>query len=258
MTLLILAQAGDLSRFDTAFVGLVDRAVGDPAVAALAVAAAFAVGALHALTPGHGKAIAAAYLVGGRGRSRDAVLLGVAVAVMHTISVLVLALGLHLLLRRGAVPTSAADVTPVMRLLAGVTVTLLGGFLLWRQRRARSHEHTHEHAVAAESPFSRRGLLLLGLAGGFLPSPSAFLVLTTTAFSGHLLFGLLLVGVFSVGLAASLVTVGVLVVRGREAIVARVGSASQQRLLTAAAVAGAAVILVLGLVMATTAAAALL
>ena len=98
----LLAQAQVLNRFEVAFVTLVDRALGSPPLAAAAVAVAFGVGAFHALTPGHGKAIAAAYLVGGRGQARDAVVLGATVAAMHTASVLLLGLGLQALLRGGA------------------------------------------------------------------------------------------------------------------------------------------------------------
>ena len=256
----VLAQAQSMTRFDTAFVRLVDSALGNPALAVAAVGVAFAVGALHALAPGHGKAIAAAYLVGGRGRARDALLLGVVVAAMHTASVLVLGLGLQLLLAgAGDLPAVTEQVTPILRLVAAVVVVALGGFLVVRQirrrRRARhaGHDageggHTHELPPDVE-PFSRRGLILLGMTGGLLPSPSAFLVLATTSFTGRLWFGLILVAVFSVGLATTLTVIGLAVVRGREALVARLGTVRRQRLIDAAAMAAAAVILLGGLVM---------
>ena len=248
MTPALLAQTQVLNRFETAFVGLVDRALSSPLVALVAVAAAFGVGALHALAPGHGKAIAAAYLVGGRGRPRDAVLLGAAVAAMHTISVLVLGLGLQALLRgRGSLPAATEQVTPVLRLLSGLLVVGVGVYLLVRQRR---HGREHHHALPeGASAFSRPGLVALGAAGGLLPSPAAFLVLTTTAFTGRLWLGLVLLVVFSLGLATTLTVIGLAAVRGRQAVVERWSGERQRRLLRHAGTAGAAVVLLGGVVL---------
>jgi ABC-type nickel/cobalt efflux system permease component RcnA len=244
----VLAQAADLNRYEAAFVGLVDRALANPALLVVALGAAFGVGAIHALAPGHGKAVAAAYLVGGRGRVRDALLLGGVVAAMHSVSVVVLALGLQVFLQRTAAPAVAtAQVTPVLRVISGLVVVGLGVALLGRQR----HRHTHADPALPPDvePFSRRGLIALGLSGGLLPSPSAFLVLVTTAFSGRLILGLLLVLVFSLGLATTLTLIGVAVVRGRDALVDRFSATRQRRLLRVGAVAGAVVILTGGVVM---------
>jgi ABC-type nickel/cobalt efflux system permease component RcnA len=252
MSLLLLAQAQTLNRFETAFVRLVDGALASPLLGVAAIAVALAVGAVHALAPGHGKAIAAAYLVGGRGRPRDAVALGVAVAAMHTASVLVLGLGLQLALRPGSggLPALTEQVTPWLRVASGVMVLAVGIHLLVRVRaRHRAHTHAHAPAAAATSPFSRRGLVTLGAAGGLLPSPSAFLVLTTTAFMGRLWFGLLLVAVFSVGLAATLTAVGLAAVRGRQALTDRVSDAARLRLLRLASTGGAVVVLLGGIVL---------
>lgn len=247
MITVVLAQSQNLSRFETAFVGLVDRALTSPVLLVAAVAAALAVGAAHALAPGHGKAVAAAYLVGGRGRRRDALLLGAIVAAMHATSVLVLGLAFGLLLRRGNSMASADAVAPALRVASGVVVAALGAFLVWRQWQRRGHTHDHDHPDVA--PFSRRGLVLLGMSGGLLPAPSAFLVLVTTSFTGHLLFGVVLVLVFSIGMAATLTAIGLAVVRGRDALVDRVSGAARQRLVTIAARVGAVVVLVGGVVM---------
>lgn len=243
----VLAQSQNLSRFETAFVGLVDRALTSPLLVVGAVAAALAVGAFHALAPGHGKAVAAAYLVGGRGRRRDALLLGAIVAAMHATSVLLLGLAFGLVLRRSGSAASADALAPALRVASGVVVALLGAFLAWRQWRRRGHTHHHDHPDVA--PFSRRGLVLLGMSGGLLPAPSAFLVLVTTAFTGHLVFGVVLVLMFSIGMAATLTGIGLAVVRGRDALIDRVGSATQQRLIMIAARVGAAVVLVGGVIM---------
>lgn len=241
----------DLTSAEAWFVALVDRALNSPATAVTAAVAAVGVGAFHALTPGHGKAVAAAYLVGGRGRARDAVLLGVTVAAMHLISVVVLAAALGVFLRTGSQPAGPPDVTPELRLASGVMVLGLGLYLVWRVLAGR-HGHGHDpgHARPQDAAaVTRPGVVVLGLAGGLLPSPSAFLVLVTASFSGHLGLGLLLVALFSIGLAATLTLIGLAVVRGRQSLVDRVSEATQQRVTRAAAVVGAFVVLAGGVVL---------
>lgn len=220
-----------------------------------AVAAALVIGALHALAPGHGKAIAAAYFAGGEGRRRDAVALGVIVAGMHTGSVLVLGLVLDALLRS---PLPADRLTPWMMLVSGLIVLVLGGVLLVRQLRLRRGEHGHHHLPHGVSPFSRRGLLLVGVAGGLLPSPSAFLVLLTALATGQLAFGLALIVAFSVGLAATVAAVGVAARAGREVMRRRAEQGSGARRVSAALpLVSAAVILGAGIVVTTMAGASL-
>jgi nickel/cobalt transporter (NicO) family protein len=182
-----------------------------------AVLVALVVGALHALAPGHAKAVAAAYFAGSRGRRRDAVALGVVVAGMHTGSVLVLGLALESLLR-GPLPPDV--LTPWMMLASGAMVVALGLWLMARQVRAHrlGGGHHHHHLPQGVSPFSRRGLVLIGVAGGLLPSPSAFLVLLTALATGRLAFGLTLIVAFSIGLAATVATVGLAARAGREVL----------------------------------------
>ncbi|MGS2616148.1 nickel/cobalt transporter [Micromonospora sp. LZ34] len=109
----------------------------------LALVVALGVGAAHAVAPGHGKTITAAYLLGTRGRYRDAVRLGVIVAVMHTVSVLVLALawvGLS-----GAASLGTRTVTAWMQVAAGLLVIGVGAHLTWRHLRGHHHDHAHHH-----------------------------------------------------------------------------------------------------------------
>ena len=252
----LLAQAADLTSVEGWFVALVDRSLASPAVAVLAAIAAVGVGAVHALTPGHGKAIAAAYLVAGRGRARDAVVLGAGVAVMHLVSVVALAAILGAFLRVGSQPGVPPDVLPQLRLASGVAVLALGVFLVARLVRGR-HRHDHDHAPQDAAAVTRPGLVVLGAAGGLLPSPAAFLVLVTTSFSGRLWLGLLLVALFSVGLAATLTLIGLAVVRGRQTLADRVGADTQQRLARVAAVVGAIVVLAGGVLLTGAAVAAL-
>lgn len=136
------------------FASLVNRGQTGGLALAGVLAIALGFGALHALGPGHGKTIMAAYLVGTRGRPRDAVALGGVVSLMHTVSVLTLALVLVRLDRSVA----AESVYPWLTLLSGVVVTGIGGWLLVRRLRARrakrsdlqvahdyDHDHDHDH-----------------------------------------------------------------------------------------------------------------
>jgi nickel/cobalt transporter (NicO) family protein len=217
------------------FAGLVDRRL-TPLVLALSLVLAFGFGALHALGPGHGKTITAAYLVGQNARARQAAAVGVAVALMHTASVLGLGLLLFVLAR--SFPTDR--VYPWLTLGTGLVALGLGaGLLIARVRTRRrgldpwhgpghhSHGPGHSHhphdsdapvARAEPRPLSGRGLAALAVAGGLLPSPTALVVLTGAVAAHRVGYGLGLIFAFSAGLAASLVAVGLLALRARAAL----------------------------------------
>jgi nickel/cobalt exporter len=206
----------------------------------IALALARALGALHALGPGHGKTLMAAYLVGGGGRHRDALGVGVAVAAMHTTSVL--ALGLLVVSAERLFPVEA--VYGWLGLASGALAILIGGALLLTRlrllatsRRTPPHAHLHEHHDHPPAPLSRRGLLALAFAGGALPSPSALVVLLGSISIGRVGFGLALIAAFSVGMAASLVGAGVLALRAG-AFVARRSDGRVARLLPVGSAAG--------------------
>ncbi|MEU7875277.1 cobalt transporter [Dactylosporangium sp. NPDC049140] len=177
-----------------------------PGIAPLAFLLAFLAGAGHAVTPGHGKTLAAAYLAGSRGRIRDAAWLGGSVAAMHTVSVLVIGVAWTFLSLSGLIRMEA--LTTWLQIAAGVLVVATGIWMLRRHLRAHGHEHHHhEHG-------KRPGLVLLGISGGLTPSPSAFLVLATGLFLGRAGFALLLVLTFGLGMAVVLFAVGALAVAG--------------------------------------------
>lgn len=226
---------------------------------ALVVAVAAGAGALHALAPGHGKTLTAAYLVGERGRSRDALLLGVSVAVMHTLSVALLALGWYGLLE--AVPADLGKVTALLQLVAASFAIAVGLGLLERQRRRRrgasGHDHHHVPGELAR-PFSRRGLAVLAVSGGLVPSPSAFLVLVSGLVAGRLGLAIGLVAAFGVGMATTLAVVGLLALRGHALLTgAGDGRPRLQRLVRMVPPAAALLVTAGGLVLGVSAVAAL-
>jgi nickel/cobalt transporter (NicO) family protein len=168
--------------------------------------AAFGWGAVHALSPGHGKAMVAAYLVGTRGTARDAVGLGLTVTVTHTIGVFALGV-VTLALSAYVLPE---DLYPWLNLASGLLVLGVGGAVLrGRVRKARHHHHHHHHDHA---PITRRGILAMGASAGLIPCPSALVVLLGAIAQHEVALGLLLILAFSAGLAATLTALGIAVV----------------------------------------------
>ncbi len=216
------------------------------ALVALALALAVAFGAWHALLPGHGKTLMAAYMVGSGAKVRQAVAVGSAVAIMHTASVL----GLGLLVLSLEQTFRPETLYPWLGLLSGLVAIGLGVYLLvarltaWSAARegddhhhreadvhdgdANAHVHAgvkHSHALPpGVSPTSRRGLFALALAGGILPSPSALLVMLAAIESHRVFYGLALIIAFSVGLAAALIAIGLGAYRAREAMSRRLST----------------------------------
>ena len=198
----------------------------------LAAGIAAGLGALHALEPGHGKTIVAAYLVGSRGTARHAVLLGVVVTAAHTAGVYLLG-ALTLYASQYIVPE---QLYPWLGAISGVTVAGLGIFILLRNLTGETSEHSHSDGKNhshwffamsrksevprsgglsqgdAEERVSLRELLALGVTGGIVPCPAALVVLLS-AFSLHRIgFGLFLITSFSFGLALVLVIIGLTMV----------------------------------------------
>jgi nickel/cobalt exporter len=178
-------------------------------VLALLLLTAFAWGALHALSPGHGKAMVAAYLVGARGTARHAVALGATVTITHTAGVF--ALGLVALgLSEYVLPE---DLYPWLNLVSGLLVLGVGGFVLRKNLRRRRHHHEHHHHHHGEPDrLSWRGILAMGTAAGLIPCPSALVVLLGAVAQGEIALGMLMIVAFSLGLAATLTGLGLAVV----------------------------------------------
>ena len=179
--------------------------------------AAFAFGAVHALSPGHGKTLVAAYLVGSRGTARHAVFLGLMVTFTHTISVFALGL-VTLYLSRFVLPET---ITPILGAISGITIVWVGATLLYRrtvglntapppQGLAHHHGDGRVHTHVPEE-VSVGGLIALGASGGLVPCPSALVLLLTSVSLGRVALGLTLLLAFSAGLAVVLTAIGLVV-----------------------------------------------
>lgn len=196
---------------------------------------AFVLGAAHALSPGHGKTLVAAYLVGSQGTFWHALILGLTVTFSHTIGVFLL----------GFVTLSLSDtllpeqIYPWLSRFSGLTILIIG-ITVFRQRWAalkhpHPHAHGHAHAHGHEHPHhpshhhahqrpdaedrskasgegTLKSILGLGISGGIIPCPSALVVLLSAVAFHQVTFGLFLILAFSAGLAATLVAVGLSVV----------------------------------------------
>ena len=174
-------------------------------------------GAAHALTPGHGKAIVAGYLVGTRGRPLDAFLLGGIVTVTHTAGVFALGF-VTLLLSQFIVPEA---LYPWLTLASGLLVVGVGASVLLARVRGRAHDHErkhgHGHHHHDHHHHDRRGLLGVGVAAGLLPCPSALVVLLSAIALHRIGFGLALIVAFSLGLAATITSIGLVAVLAKRA-----------------------------------------
>jgi ABC-type nickel/cobalt efflux system permease component RcnA len=219
----------------------------------LSLVIAVGLGALHALEPGHGKTLVAAYLVGSRGTARQALWLGLTVTASHTIGVFALG-AVALFASHYVVPE---QLYPWLELTSGVLIVAMGMTLLQRMWRhdhgsvadghtqahghtshhhyhghTPHHHHTHgygqhmhthddhdrlQHGRTLEEPHevSYGTLLTLGVTGGMIPCPGALVVLLSAVALQRIAWGILLIVAFSLGLAAVLVATGLLLVSAR-------------------------------------------
>ncbi|MFN8009672.1 MAG: hypothetical protein U0V70_22080, partial [Terriglobia bacterium] len=213
----------------------------------LALVAAFSLGAFHALSPGHGKTVVGAYLVGTRGTARHAILLGGIVTLTHTLGVFILGL-VTLYLSKYVLPEK---LYPWLGFGSGLGVVVIG-FSLFLQRyrnfyvhshdghshshrHAQPHDHTHEHVQGTDnhshgplvhshggvthshdySEVTMKDLLTLGITGGMVPCPSALVVLLGAISINRVGLGLLLIVAFSLGLALVLMAIGLMMIYAR-------------------------------------------
>jgi ABC-type nickel/cobalt efflux system permease component RcnA len=245
------AAAGPRASRD-GFAALIGGPPLGPAMLLLTLAIAASLGALHALEPGHGKTVVAAYLVGSRGTAGHALLLGLVVTASHTVGVYLLG-AVTLYASRHVVPER---LYPWLGAASGILIAVLGVSLLyrrlvgprgWQHRHAsdearehagpapsdhedaharglahdHGHGHGHHHHVP-DGPVSLRALVALGVSGGIVPCPAALVVLLSAVAIRRIGLGFLLIVAFSVGLAAVLIAIGLVVVYARR-LAARFG-----------------------------------
>jgi nickel/cobalt exporter len=229
------------------------KGTGDPLVVLAALLLAIALGALHALEPGHGKTLLAVSLVGARATPRQALILAAALTVAHTAGVL----GLGVVVLLAAQWIVPEQIYPWITLGSGAFVAVLGARAVAREVRGRlplrhahahahphAHPHEHEHvhtlgdahhrhdeldeaahaqahAIAGTAPLTFRSAVLAAVSGNIAPCPAALVVLLAAIGIHQIGYGLALIVAFSIGLAAVLTVLGVAVVRSAAWLVAR-------------------------------------
>lgn len=224
--------------------------------ALLAILVSLGLGAAHAASPGHGKTLVAAYLIGSRGSIAQAMTLSLTVAITHTVGVFVLG-GVVLVASELLVPERVVE---WLALAAGLIVVGLGTGLAIQAVRAlrpvsahdHEHDHPHRHGPVPRG-LSTRSVALVGLAGGLVPSASALIVLLVAVSQGELALGMLLIGAFGTGMALVLGSIGLVVVVARRRLEGtRAGLLAHPtaiRIGQAVPVAAAVAVLVIGLVL---------
>lgn len=238
-----------------------------PWMVLIGLCAAFGLGAAHALTPGHGKSIVAAYLVGSRGTLKHAAFLGAIVTFTHTVAVFSLGL-VSLFLFRFIVPEK---ITAILGAISGISIIAVGAWMLRKRTRhahSHSHPHTHSHTHSHDhshhhhdhghahphlhshvpDELSWAGLAALGASGGLVPCESALVLLLGAVALGRIGLGLLLLVSFSLGLALVLMTIGVLVLYARNLLPKETRTESA-RLFRWLPIASAEIVILVGFVM---------
>jgi nickel/cobalt exporter len=272
----IVAAGRGVDGLTRAFTDLIGRPQLSVAFGIMAILISVVLGAAHAVAPGHGKTVMAAFLVGERGSFRQAGVVALTVTVTHTAGVLVL----------GIVLTTSVVLAPQrlyawLGLLSGLLLAGVGGTLLRRAWKARlaagahahdhshSHDHDHGHSHGHDhgqghhhhhhlpTSLNIRSLIAMGFAGGLVPSPSALVVLLGAVALGRTWFGVLLVLGYGIGMACTLTGVGFALAKWRAVIERRTTGRFAGTMKRIVPVATASLIVLVGLGLASQAAVAL-
>jgi ABC-type nickel/cobalt efflux system permease component RcnA len=230
----ITSQSAESNTPKSSFTELISKKELTPEIILFSLIVAFGLGAFHALSPGHGKTIVAAYLVGSRGTAGHALLLGVIVTITHTIGVFALGF-VTLFASRYILPEK---LYPWLGFASGLIIVVIGMVLFFRRYGAlfggnseqdHSHSHSHSHSHAHHHDHEHRhhhhheipekvtfgSLFALGVSGGIIPCPEALIVLLSAISLHRIGFGLVLILAFSVGLALVLMGIGLTMVYAR-------------------------------------------
>ncbi len=219
-------------------------------IAVFGLLIALGLGAMHAMSPGHGKAVVGAYLVGSKGTAKHAAFLGLTVTVTHTLGVF--ALGFLMLFASNYILPET--IMPFLGFVSGLIVLYIG-LTMFKSRllsalgyrggghhhhdhaghshdQGHSHDHDHghshddhdhalshthdghTHSHAVPDSITWKSLLALGISGGLLPCPSALVLMLSAINLNRIGYGLILTVAFSFGLAATLTIVGLLFLYG--------------------------------------------
>lgn len=216
----------------------------------LVLTVAFILGAIHALGPGHGKSLMAAYLIGSTGRIRDAIVLAMAITLSHVFSVIVI----------GLVALWLADffwpetISKWLGLFSGIAIFAIGLWLLITRYKMFKQKtpgrnftlqkvHTHNSEILSKiAPFNVSNAahhsnsdtqktkhfnhhhpydpnasiwsnIALGISGGIIPCPKAIVILLLAISLQKIAFGIIVILAFSFGISFVLVALGIIMVK---------------------------------------------
>ena len=237
----------------------------------LALAVAFAYGAVHALGPGHGKFVVVSYFLGREARVMRGVVMAVQIAVVHVIAAIVIVWLADLVLR-GGFGLGLSDV-PGVRAASFLIIVGIGVYMLYQAVRAslrarahrthgrehshhHGHDHGHNHAHHHHHDHSRsHGRKaeggILALAAGMVPCPGAVLIMLYAVANDMIYPGSLLVAAMSLGIGSSICVLGVGAILARQAamrVMERSGGGGTNALRHGMNYAGAALVTLVGLV----------
>ena len=235
----------------------------------LALAVAFAYGAVHALGPGHGKFVVVSYFLGREARIMRGVVMAVQIAVVHVIAAIVIVWLADLVLR-GGFGLGLSDV-PGVRAASFLIIVGIGICMLYQAVRAslrarahrthshehghpHGHEHSHGHHHHHDHSRSHGGKAeggILALAAGMVPCPGAVLIMLYAVANDMIYPGSLLVAAMSLGIGSSICVLGVGAILARQAamrVMERSGGSGTNALRHGMNYAGAALVTLVGLV----------
>jgi nickel/cobalt exporter len=242
----------------------------DPVFIALVLGTAFVLGAIHALGPGHGKSLMAAYLVGARGKISDAVVLALTITFAHVFSVIVIGIVAFIVMDL----FWSEKISLWIGIVSGIIITIIGIWLfiqrlrVWQMRQNYSfypisstrqndptnndhghhllssdHTHRHKHSHSFQDPnISIWSNISLGISGGIVPCPKALVILLLAISLQKVLLGITILTVFSMGMALVLVTVGIILLKASHLLKDRFRSPRIQIL----PILGSVIIIILG------------
>jgi ABC-type nickel/cobalt efflux system permease component RcnA len=238
----------------------------------LILGAAFLLGAIHALGPGHGKSLMAAYLVGARGRVRDAVVLALTITFSHVFSVILIGFAAFVVMD----VFWSEKVSVWLGIVSGIIITVIGIWLfiqrlqVWHMKQNNSlytvrtaekknssknhndhhhsssnHSHRHKLLHSSSDPnISVWSNVTLGISSGIVPCPKALVILLLAVSLQKEMLGITIVTIFSMGMALVLVGIGITLVKASHLLKNRF----QSRRIQILPIIGSIIIIILGFI----------